>query len=42
VFSAAMWERWLSERAPDTQTQHLKAGIDEFRSRVVVGKEVRP
>ena len=42
VFSAAMWERWLSERMPDAQSQQLRAGIEEFRQRVIVGVGKEP
>ena len=43
-FSAAMWERWLREQSwasfanPDEQAMHLRAGIEDFRQRVVVGR----
>jgi len=45
VFSAAMWAQWLGQQPwasanPDEQTVHLRAGIADFRKRVVVGKEV--
>ena len=36
VFTAAMWERWLSEQGPDRTTLQLREGIAEFRRRVLV------
>jgi len=44
-FTAAMWSRWLSEQpwaspSPDEQTVHLRTGIEDFRKRVIVGREV--
>jgi hypothetical protein len=46
VFTTTMWAQWLSEQpwaspSPDEQAVRLRAGIEEFRSRVIVtpGKE---
>jgi hypothetical protein len=43
-FSATMWQRWLAGQpwatpSPDEQTVQLRNGIEEFRQRVVIGKE---
>lgn len=42
VFSAALWDLWLAERMPDAQSEQLRAGIEEFRQRVVVGRTKEP
>jgi hypothetical protein len=44
VFTPAMWQRWLSEQSwanqqADAQRVQLRAGIDEFRQRVLTGRE---
>lgn len=49
VFTPSMWQRWLTEQPwaaqqTDAQRIQLRAGINEFRQRVLIGpgQAVRP